>query len=321
MRQLFFLLCFLLQFSLFGGYSLVGGKWSPEPFVPTLSVQDHYDKGLQALNRDNYEEAFSNFLIICYHFQESPFYPDALFYSGLCYFSKGELDLANKQFNEYLSLTGKLKHFERVFDLKFEIAESYRHGKKKHLFGNIRFPKWVPARGDSLSLYEEIIATLPGQDIAAKALFSKSKLLCKRRGYKEAIDSLKVLQRLYPKHELAAESYVKISKIFIKQSILESQNPDLIALAQLNLSRYCKAFPTDERLEIVEKNILSMKEIYATSLYETGRFYERKKKPAACVIYYQDALARYPETAAAEKSIKRLKSLGVDYPSLVGRNL
>jgi len=288
----------------------VSGKWSPDKYVPICSVQEHYDLGCQEFYKNNWDDALINFMVITYHYQESPFYHDAIFYSGICYYFQSEYDLANKQFDRYLSVGGKLKHFEKVFEFKLEIANYYAKGKKKHIFGWERLPKWAPAKGDALSLFDEIIAALPGKEIAAQALYNKPSLLKIKKEYRESIEALQVLSRRFPKHSLAAESYLRISEIYLDQGRLESQNPDLIALAQVNIQRFVKSFPSDDRIDQAKMNLLAMQEVYAQSLYDTGRFYERKKKHSASSIYYEDTIRKYPGTKAAAKSEERLARLG-----------
>jgi outer membrane protein assembly factor BamD (BamD/ComL family) len=306
--SLFFCL-FLLPAALFGGYSHVSGKWSPERFVPHYSVQEHYDLGSQEFHKQNWDDAFIHFMVITYHFAGSPFYQDALFYSAICYLNKKEYDVASKQFDRYLTSGGKLKHFEKVFDYKLEIANKFAQGTKRHLFGIEKLPKWAPAKGNALDIYDEIVAALPGKDIAAQALYNKADLLRVKRQYKESIEALQTLSRRFPKHSLAAESYLRISEIYLDQSRLESQNPDLIALAQVNIQRFVKSFPSDERVDAAKKNVLAMQEVYAQSLYDTGRFYERKKKPNASAIYYEDTVRKYPGTQAAVRSEERLTKI------------
>ncbi len=311
-RKTFILLILTcLPLSVFGAYSRVNGTWSPDRYAPNFSMQEHYDQATQCLNKNNWDEAFNHFMVIVYHYPESPFYPDALFYSGVCYIHKKDFDMANKQFNKYLGLSGKLKHFEKVFEYKFEIAENFKEGSRKHLFGKEKMPRLAPARGDALLIYDEIIAALPGRDLSAQALFSKADFLRRTREFQDCIDALQTITRRFPKHPLAVESYLKISEVYLQQSRLESQNPDLIALAQVNLQRFHKSFAGEERLQEAEGNLSTMRHVYAQSLYDIGRFYERKRKPQASVIYYQDAIRKYPESPGAQKCHQRLARLGV----------
>ncbi|MCC5832128.1 MAG: tetratricopeptide repeat protein [Chlamydiales bacterium] len=307
MKRSALLICIvLLPFSVSAGFAQVNGKWSEEKYIPTLSVQEHYDRGYQALYANDWDEALLNFKIVMTHFPDSPFYSDSIFYSGICHYFKADFDFANRQFDLYLTQSGKLKHFEKVFDFKYHIADYYQMGMKKHLFGISKLPKWAPAKSDSVELLDEIVAALPGKEIAAKALYKKAEILLKRRQYRESIDCLQTLGRRFPKHSLSADSYVKISEVYYAQALCESQNPDLISLAKVNIAKFGRSFPGDERIRLAEENLTAMEEVYARSLYETGRFYERKKKPHASAIYYQDAIQKYPGTVAARKSQERL---------------
>ncbi len=307
----YFLSIALVPILLFGGYSRVSGKWSPDTFTPTQSMQEHYDQGSQEFAENHWDEALIHFMVIAYHYPESPFYSDALFYSAVCYYQKKECDLANKQFNKYLALGGKLKHFEKVFEYKLAIANQFAEGKKKHLFGVEKLPKWASAKSDAVEVYDEIIAALPAHELAAIALYQKADLERNKKEYKESIESLQTLARRFPKHTLAAESYLRISEIYLEESRRESQNPDLLALAHVNIQKFGRTFPSDERVEQAHRTLVAMQEVYANSLYETGRFYERKKKPHASLIYYQDAILRYPETLAAARCRDRLGKISI----------
>lgn len=308
--KLFFVaLLFLCPMDMFGGVTQFNGKWSPEQYVPTTSVQEHYDIGMQCIGKKDWDNAYTNFMIIIYHFYDTPFYADSLFYAAVCEYASGELDLANKHFDLYLSSNNTLKHFEDIFDFKYQIALRYRNGVKKHLFGFEKLPKVISAKSDSLLLLDEIIAALPGKELAAKSLFLKSEILRKQKEYKESIDTLQLLARQFPKHAMAADGYVHIAEIYYEQSLYESQNPDLISLAKMNINKFGKSFPGDERIALAENYLKNMQNVYAESLYETGKFYERKKKPKASVIYYRDVIKTYPGTNAANKSQQRLDVL------------
>ncbi len=272
-------------------------------------MQEVYDEGYQLLYENVWDEALMRFAFVVSHYEESPFYADSLFYSGLCCYFRGHFDLANQRFDDYLGLDGQLKHFEKVFEFKYQIAKYYEEGCRKHLMGKASLPRWSSAKEDAVALYDEIIATLPGHDLAAQSLFAKAEMLRRQHHYKESVEALQVLSRRFPKHTLSADSYLLISEIYHEQSLREAQNPDLLSLAKLNIQRFLSDFPGDERVEDARLHLVAMQETYADSLYRTGRFYERKKKPQASLIYYKDALSKYPETEAAKRCSERLERL------------
>ena len=222
-----------------------------------------------------------------------------------------EYDLANRQFDRYLKTGSSLTHLETTFEFKLHIADRYATKcTRKYPMGLPVFPKIVFVnKDDALSLYDEIVAALPSHELAVKALFGKGNLFMRRHEYKECIDVFQALARRFPKHSLAAESYLLISEVYLEKSLLESQNPDICSLAQINLRKFKEHFPGDERSAQAEENLRKMEKLFAGSLYDTGRYYERKKKPKASLIYYQEAIKRFPKTDYAKKCAARMKNL------------
>ncbi len=287
----------------------VKGRWYEDGFTPKLSLTEYFDAGKRHFQNEEWKEANHNFYVITSHFPDSPFYGESLYYSALCFFHLKDFDSANRHLSYYLNHGTSLQHFEEAFTYKFAIAEAFSAGAKKHLFGFQRMPKLYPAKNEALKIYDEIIAAIPSKELAMKALYSKGGLHFRMRQYKEGIETLTTLQRRFPKEKLAGDSYVLISDIYLEEATYESQNPDFISLAKINLQRFHKNFPGDDRLATVEAHLQEMREIYADTLYNVATFYERKKKQNASHVYYEEAIKRYPETEGAKKSLSKIEAL------------
>lgn len=308
MRLLLIITCFFCA-PLCAGWQRVGEVWSNTRYAPTLPVQEHFDAATQYVQEKQWDEALDHYMVIVHHFQQTPFFADSLYHVALCYYYLGHFDLADQYFSRYLNLNGTLKYFEKVFEYKYNIAENYREGRRKHLLGYKSLPRIVSGKGNAVVLYNEVVAALPSRDVAAQALTSKAALLYKTKEYKESIETLQTLIRRFPKHYLAAEGYLVIGEIYLTEIKREAQNPDLIALAHVNMQRFSKSFPGDERRAVLETHMAAMQEVCANSLYETARFYERIKRPKASIIYYNDTIHRFPHTPSAQRSQERLERL------------
>ncbi|HEY5259887.1 MAG TPA: outer membrane protein assembly factor BamD [Rhabdochlamydiaceae bacterium] len=275
----------------------------------TLSVQEHYSAALKAYETENWKELVLQADAVSKNFTTTPFAEEAQFFLGVGYFHLNEYEIANKQLSAYLKKQAAPKHFEEAMEIKFAIAEKYREGAKKHLLGWKTLPKWEPAQEEALALYDEVTTGLPNHEIAAQALFGKAQLLFAQQDYSEAVEVYLTLIRRFPKHELAPEAYIAIGEVHLTQAKMEYPNPDFLDLAELNLRKFRQDFPGDERVAKNEAMILEMKEVYASSLYETARFYERTKKPDASVIYYTKIMDKFPETKVAKRAEQRLSSI------------
>lgn len=282
--------------------------------VATMSVQEHYSALMSAYQNEQWEELVRHGVIIVKNFPSTPFSEEALFFLGVGHFQLQDYELANRHLTRYLKMQATPKYFEEAIQYKFRIAERFQGGAKKHIFGIKSMPKWVPAREEALAIYDEVITALPHHDLAAQALFGKAQLLLKEDEYKACIETYQTLIRRFPKHPLAGESYIGIGQVYLVQSQEQYPDQDFLDLAEINLRKFKMDFPGEEKAAAAEKMLQEMKEIYASNLYDTGRFYERTKKPHAAFIYYTRILAKYPDTNVADLANKRLSKLNYKPP-------
>lgn len=292
-----------------GGVTVQDGKFIRSEFAPKMSAMEHYNAGMQAMEHKSWRTALKNFMIIGLHYPECEVAEDAFYFKAVCNYHLMEFDIANNLFTEYLDQAGRLRYFEDALSYKIAIAQKFREGARKHLFDSDKFPKWVTARDDSISIYEEVISIVPNHELAAKALYGKGVLLQKIQDYKGAIEDFQTLIKRFPKYPLSSDAFLAISEIYYEQSHTEFQNPDLLEFARLNLKRYVEAFPRDEKVEEAKTFLAHMEEIHAKGLYDTGIYYERTKKKKASVIYYVTALEKFPDAPSSTLCKKRLLNL------------
>ena len=287
-------------------YTVKGGKLISEKEASTLSVQEHYSAALEAYEQKNWRDLIDQSAIVIKNFPATPFAHEARYYLGVGYFNINEHQLANREFSTYLKKQTTPKYFEEAIKYKFSIAEKFKKGAKKHLMGWRSLPKWVPANEEAIAIYDEVIAALPHHDLGAQALYGKGQLLLREDDFQSSLDAFQTLLRRFPNHPLAPEAYCSIVEVYLSQCQSEYPDPDYLDLAQINVRKFGQDFPLDERLDEAKAKLLEMKEVYATSLYDTGLFFERTKKPQASIIYYSKAVAKYTGTKAAARSKQRL---------------
>jgi len=290
-------------------YIFKNGKLIKAEEVATLSVQEHYSAAMEAYQNQNWDELIHQSLIVIKNFESTPFALDGYYYLGVGYFHTEELEYANRFLTTYLKKQAAPKYFEEAIEYKFKIADKFQRGARKHMFGAETLPKWLPAREDAIAIYDEVITALPHHDLAAYSLFGKAQLHLKEEEYKSSVETYQTLIRRFPKHPLAAEGYVGVGEVYLVQSQQSYPDQDFLDLAQINLRKFKQDFPGEEKVQVAEDLLLKMKEVYASDLYDTARFYERTKKPQAAYIYYTRIMAKYPETTVSNSAKKRLDKL------------
>jgi outer membrane protein assembly factor BamD (BamD/ComL family) len=290
-------------------YTVTGGKMIKTDEVATHSVQEHYSLLLEAFHKEEWKEAMHQAAILIKNFPDSPLQHEAIFFLGSSYFHQEDNDIANDYLTQYLRKQTALQHFRDAIEMKFQIAERFRHGSKKHIGGYEILPKWMPAKQEALKIYDEVIAALPNDDLAARALFGKAMVEREETEYTASIESLQALIRRFPRHPLAPDVYVEIGRTYLLQSKNKYPDADFLDLADLNLKKFRQDFPTDERQGTAEQLLGEMQEVFAKSYYEIAKFYERTKKPHASILYYSKIVKAFPNSKSAERSKERLTAL------------
>jgi len=281
--------------------------------APTAS--DFFSSGLSLIEEGRFDQAQEWFEYVVKNHPESAVAGEARYYLGVALFEQGRMDEARKQFADYLGRDRNPKHFEEVFEYKRRIADAFASGRWSMVKGKEWTPRWRSRKNDALELYDEVIVTLPSHPLAAEALANKGSLLGDMGEYVEAIETYQVLVSRFPKHPKMPEGYLAISELYLNLCRTAKHDPDLLALAHINLRKFRHDYPTDQRVDLARAHFESMRGVYAEGLYETGRFYERKKKPSSAAVYYRAAIRDYPDTLSADLSRERMAQLGLAIPA------
>lgn len=312
MTRIIFILSCILALQLNGAYVLTDQGLINTKRLAVYSCEEHYRIACDAFERGDFREAQENFGIVSVNFPNSQLGIDATFFSGVCLYELGELDIANDELSEYLKRQSSPRYFQDAMTYKFCIANEFRQGAKRRFLGTKQLPKWASANTLCLKIYDEIIISMPCHDYAAHSLYCKGYMLWLRGEYQDSVDSFQTLIRRFPKHELAPECYLAINRVYLEQCEWEFQNPDLLQLAEINCKRFKQDYPRDERCITAYEDFQLLKETYATGLYKTGKFYEKQCEPSAAAIYYQSAIKQFPDTQVAEKCRIKVGELGED---------
>jgi len=271
------------------------------------SVQE-YNSALQlAVSTGDWWNVIDYAELISYNFPTTPFAQETSYLMGEAYFKLNQLEYSNNCFTAYLNHVSSPKHFEEAVEYKFNIAEQFANGVKKRLFGSPKMPAWVSAEEDSIPIYDDVISALPHSELAVKSLLGKARIQFLMEDYKPSLETLDLLIRRFPKHDLAAQAYLDKTKAFLAQCKAQNLDPDLLDLTEVNLRKFKLAFPREERVEEAEGLFGEIREIFAQNLLDTGYFFEKTKKIEASLIYYNKVVAKYPLTDAANVASDKLE--------------
>ncbi len=257
-------------------YTFRDGKIVDAKLIATMSLEDHYNAGVEALKEHNWHEAVHQFGIAASNFPLSPYGQRAAFYQGVANFNLCEYDLADQAFSEYLEGKSNPELFDVAIQFKYTIAERFRMGARRRLLGTRQLPKWASSESYAIRIYDEIIAAVPSSELAVQSLFSKGLLQWCERQYSDAVECFQMIIRRFPRHELAPECYIMINRVYLAQAKWEFQNSDLLAFAEINARRFAQAYPREERLEEVEAGELWRLKKFMQKVFMIPAFFMKK---------------------------------------------
>lgn len=312
-RFLFVMICFLSSYlptSLHAAYLFTDGKFINAKEVAYLSLEEHFENGMAAFKRGDWDECSRHMRIVSVNFPNNQLGKSALYYLGVSQYQMGELDLANKMLTSYLQEDQTKEHFEDVYRFKLSIAERFAKGERRHLFSLSALPKWQTGRSISLEIFDDIQSTLPNHELAAVALLEKSALLEEKLDFREEEKCLQQVIKRFPFTPFAKQAYSRLAAALQRQAHKEPQNLDLVDLAEINKREFERAFGAeDPSNKEMTHSLMAIKERRAQSFYETGQLFERKKQPKAAVLYYALVADTLKDTSPYTICVERLKEL------------
>jgi len=309
MRFICLLLLGILSTPLHGAYLFKNGRFLNKRYAATLSVEEHYKKGLEALQQKKWNDAEDQLRTVMTSFEASSLAREARYYLAVVFYEKNELDLANEEFSSYLHESNSPSHFEDVYRYKLSIAKKLASGHRRRIFGSQSMPKIMSGRSLALDVFDQVASGLPNHELAATALLGKGELLRLDEEFDAAIDTYQTVLRRFKGTAFALQAFQGMSACYIDQTARQPQNLDALVLAEINLKECAKEFPQAKEIAQLEAELLKMREQYVTALYETGLLYERMEKPRASVLYYHLALTKLPSSSVATLCQQRLKEL------------
>lgn len=268
----------------------------------SFTASDYYQKFVNSIQSENHKwaEYYGTTLLSAY--PKSQFSREVYFLMGKMYFAQQKLDLANSFFSKCIKEEGVSKNLHEVFKYKLEIAQEFEKGVKKPIFQSKLAPNWLSGKEESLQICEEIIMSLPKDDLAAEALFCKFKTLLSKKKYKESIQALEKLIERFPNHSLALEAYMQIGRIYLLQTNKQFPDPDHLELSKINVERMQRHFPGHPKIQDLIGLFNQMESLFAERLFVVAQHYDSMNKPDSAAIYYEAIIQEYPNTGQAKTS-------------------
>lgn len=308
MRKLILLTLIVFFSSVNLGYSF--WIWSPKTkqFTnPKWAVKNTPEEQLEfakeILDSGDYKNALVEFRRLLRYYPESLQAPEAQFYVAECLEKLGDIYNAYLAYQKVIDKYAFTDKIDAVLEHEFRIAQDLVDAKIKLL--GLEIPQYYHA----IKIYRKIIENSPYGKLAPISQYKIGLILKNAGDFNEAKKEFKKVITTYPDSEWAEAAKFQVAKTASLSSLKPDYDQEASREAQDKYEEFVKVHPEAELSKEAEEEIVTLIDRQAEKDFKVAEFYEKQKAYKSAKIYYEDIIARYPDSAWAKNARDKIKEL------------
>jgi outer membrane protein assembly factor BamD len=217
----------------------------------------------------------------------SDYAPEAQYLVGRCYEAQGQDQKAFKHYQQLLEKYPKIDKYNEVVQRQFEIATRFLNGEWGKLWGYVPFPQGMDRTAE---MFEKVVKNGPYSEIGPRAQMNIGAAREKQKDFPEAVRAYeRAADRYANKEDIASEALFKAGLAYQREARTADYDQTVASKAIATFEDFSTLHPSDKRIPDAQKRIDSLKSEQARGAFEIAKFYEKRKKWKAAVIYYNVA--------------------------------
>lgn len=275
-------------------------------------ARDQLEVAKQAFEARDYPTALNAARRVVRVWPLSDYAPEAQYYIGRCYEARGDYERAFREYQKVVEQYPKLGLFREVQERQFAIAEKYLGGKSFRLWNLIPIGR---SMGRTADMFGKIVANGPYSDIAAAAQMRVGKAREKDGDFPLAVEAFeRAADRFSDRQDVAAEALFRAGMAHRQQARRAEYDQGAAVAAIDTLTDFKTLFPGDPRGRDAAATIAELRAEQARGSFEIARFYERRQRHRAALIYYNEVLVLDPASEFARIARERIEALQAATP-------
>jgi outer membrane protein assembly factor BamD (BamD/ComL family) len=285
-------------------YEPVGGegKWQ------RARAKEQLDVAQAAFDKKDYSLALKAAKRVVKVWPLSDYAPHAQYLVGRCYEAKGNDEKAFNEYQKVLEKQPKIASYEEVLQRQYGIANKYLAGKWFKLWGYIPI---FPSMEKTADMYDKVVKNGPFSDVGPQAQMKIGTAREKQGNYSLAAKAYETAaDRYHDRPTVASEALYREGLAYQKQAQTAEYDQSTAGQAIAIFTDFMTLYPNDNRVARAQKVIAALKTEQARGSFEIAKFYEKYKRWAGALVYYNEVVlqdANSPYAAEARQRIDALK--------------
>jgi outer membrane assembly lipoprotein YfiO len=281
--------------------SIGGGKWR------RTKAKDQLEVAQASFDKKQYNTALKAARRTVRTWPLSDYAPQAQYLVGRCYEEKHQDEKAFKQYQLTLEKYPKVANYEEILNREYIIANRYLAGQWFKLWGYIPF---FPSMDKTAKMYENVIKNGPFSQVGPPSQMNVGAAREKQSDYPAAVKAYeRAADRYHDDEKIAANAMYKAGLAYQKQAKTADYDQSIAGQAISTFTDFITLYPKDARSAEAQKIIASLKTEQARGSYNIARFYEKKKRWDAALIYYNEVRLRDPHSPFVPEATQRIEAI------------
>ncbi|MFZ1072893.1 MAG: tetratricopeptide repeat protein [Verrucomicrobiia bacterium] len=270
-------------------------------------AKDQMDVAEQAFKTANYTIALRAAHRVVRVWPLSDYAPQAEYLIGRCLEATGRDEAAFDAYQNIIQKYPKSAEYEEVVWRQYEIANRFLHGEWFKLWGYIPF---YTSMDQTAKMFSKIVDNGPYSDVAPHAQLRIGAAQEKGKDYSEAVKSYETAaDRYHDQPVIAADALYREGIAYQKQAATAEYDQSTAGKAIAAYTDFITLFPDDRRVPRLQRAIAGLKAEQVHGNFEIAQFYEKSRKWAGAVVYYNEVLQLDPNSRFAAEARQRIELL------------
>ena len=247
----------------------------------------------------------------------SDYAPRAEYLVGRCLEIQGKDEAAFSAYQNIIQKYPKSGQYNEILARQYEIANRFLAGEWFRLWNIIPL---YPSMDETAKLYDKIVNNGPYSEVAPLAQLHIGAAREKQKDYGAAVKAYNTAaDRYHNQPAIAADAMYRAGVSWEKQADTAEYDQSAAAQAIAAYTDFMTFYPDDARVAVAQKAIVALKAERVRGSFQIAQFYEKSRRWAGAVVYYNDVLqldANSPLAARARKRIEVLKRRVPAMPSV-----
>lgn len=237
----------------------------------------------------------------------SDYAPQAQYLIGRSYELRKQDEKAFKEYQKLLQKYPKVDNYEEVLLRQYEICARFLGGQWFKLWSYIPF---FPSMSRTAEMFGKIVASGPFSSVAPHAQLRVGAAHEKARDYPQAVKAYTLAaDRYFDRPVIAADALYRAGISHYKQAKKAEYDQGAAGKAIAMFTDFITLFPQDKRVADSQQRIGALRQEQARGSFEIARFYEKNRRWAGALVYYNEVLLLDPKSPHAEEARQRIEAL------------